>query len=141
MTFEQFLSQSIPIVLADITATRGSTPREAGTFMLISASGLWGTIGGGHLEFAAIDHARAILSGGEADGMTTTTLGPDSGQCCGGVVEVTFTLLGENRKEALRLRFDEDQRRNRDVFVFGAGHVGRALATALAPLPLRVVMV
>ncbi|MGV3549989.1 xanthine dehydrogenase accessory protein XdhC [Rhizobium sp.] len=141
MTFDQFLSQPTPIVLADITATKGSTPREAGTFMLISAAGLWGTIGGGNLEFAAIDHARAILAGKAAEGETVTTLGPDSGQCCGGVVAVKFTRLDETGIAALRARRDEDRRRNPDVFVFGAGHVGRALAVALAPLPLRVVMV
>ena len=141
MTFDQFLSQPTPIILADITATKGSTPREAGTFMLVSATSLWGTIGGGNLEFAAIDRARAVLAGSEPEGKVTTTLGPDSGQCCGGVVVVQFTRLDEKGIEALRIRFGEDQRRNPDVFVFGAGHVGRALAAALAPLPLHVVMV
>ena len=141
MTFESFLAQSTPIVLADITATKGSTPREAGTFMLISQGNLWGTIGGGNLEFAAIDRARDILAGTEVDGAMTFTLGPDSGQCCGGVVEVTFTRLEAKGIEAVRRRFAEQQRQNPDVFVFGAGHVGRALAIALAPLPLRVVMI
>jgi xanthine dehydrogenase accessory factor len=141
MTFDAFLSQPTPIILADITATRGSTPREAGTFMLISDHGLWGTIGGGNLEFAAIDHARSILAGRAGDGAVTTTLGPDSGQCCGGVVEVRFTRLDDEGREVLRLRHAEDLGRNPDVFVFGAGHVGRALAGALVPLPLRVVMV
>jgi len=141
MTFEHVLAQPIPMILADITATRGSTPRETGTFMLVSADDLWGTIGGGNLEFSAIDHARAILAGGAPEGTVTTTLGPDSGQCCGGVVAVAFTRLDDESRDALRLRHAEDQRRNPDVFVFGAGHVGRALAAALAPLPLRVVMV
>jgi xanthine dehydrogenase accessory factor len=141
MTFESFLNQPTPIVLADITATKGSTPREAGTFMLVSATGFWGTIGGGNLEFAAIDRARAILAGREPDGTMSVTLGPDSGQCCGGVVEVGFTRLDDEDIEALRIRYSEEQLRNPDVFVFGAGHVGRALAVALAPLPLRVVMI
>lgn len=141
MTFESFLAQLTPIILADITATKGSTPREAGTFMLISGTSLWGTIGGGNLEFAAIDRARGILAGPEVDGAMIFTLGPDSGQCCGGVVEVMFTRLSETGIEALRRRYGEQQRQNPDVFVFGAGHVGHALAVALAPLPLRVVMV
>ena len=141
MTFEQFLSQPTPIILADITATKGSTPREAGTFMLVSETGLWGTIGGGNLEFAAIDRARGILADRDPEGQMTVTLGPDSGQCCGGVVEVDLTRLGAAGIEALRSRYVDEQRQNPDVFVFGAGHVGRALATALAPLPLRVVMI
>ena len=109
--------------------------------MLISATGLWGTIGGGNLEFGAIDRARAILVGSAPEGTATTTLGQDSGQCCGGVVEVTFTRLDEASIGVLRGRFAEGQRRNPDVFIFGAGHVGKALAVALAPLPLSVVMV
>jgi xanthine dehydrogenase accessory factor len=141
MTFETFLSQSAPIILADITATKGSTPREAGTFMLVSETGLWGTIGGGNLEFAAIARAREILAGRAPQGAMTVTLGQDSGQCCGGVVEVRFTRLDKPITDTLRSRYVEQQGQNPDVFIFGAGHVGRALATALAPLPLRTVMV
>jgi xanthine dehydrogenase accessory factor len=141
MTFESFLAQPSPIVLAEITATKGSTPREAGTFMLVSETSFWGTIGGGNLEFAAIVRARAILAGLEPEGAMTITLGPDGGQCCGGVVEVELARLDPASIEALRSRHAEQQRQNPDVFVFGAGHVGRALATALAPLPLRVVMI
>jgi len=141
LTFEQFLSQPTPIILADIAATKGSTPREAGTFMLVSLAGLWGTIGGGNLEYAAIDRARGIIAGLEPEGRMTVTLGPDSGQCCGGVVEVEFTRLDPTGIEALRARYAEELQQNPDVFVFGAGHVGRALAAALAPLPLKVVMI
>ena len=141
MIFESFITQAGPIILADITATRGSTPREVGAFMLVSKTGLWGTIGGGNLEFAAIDRARAMLAGHETEQTMTFTLGADSGQCCGGVVEVRFTRLDAQGIEALRGRHAEQQGLNPDVFVFGAGHVGRALAQALAPLPLRVIMV
>ena len=141
MTFDAFLARSAPIVLADIIATRGSTPRETGAFMLVSESGFWGTIGGGNLEFAALDRARAILAGRAAEGAMTFTLGPDTGQCCGGVVEIGLTRLDPPGKAALRTRYLEQRRRHPDVFVFGAGHVGHALAVALAPLPLRVVMV
>lgn len=141
MTFDTFLSQPVSVILAEIIGTKGSTPREVGTFMLVSATDLWGTIGGGNLEFSAIDRARDILAGRAPEGSMITTLGPDSGQCCGGVVEVLFTELDDTGIEALRIRHDEEQRRNPDVFVFGAGHVGRALAVALAPLPLRVVMI
>ena len=125
MTFESFLSQSGPLILADITATKGSTPRETGTFMLVSETGLWGTIGGGNLEFAAIARARGILAGREPQGGMTVTLGPDSGQCCGGVVEVELTRLDQAAIEVLRGRYADEQQRNLDVFVFGCGHVGR----------------
>ena len=48
-------------VLVRVEATEGSAPREAGTWMLVWAQGLTATIGGGQLEFQAIDEARALL--------------------------------------------------------------------------------
>ena len=45
--------------VAELTAVRGSSPREAGTFMLISPDAMIGTIGGGALEYMVIDRARA----------------------------------------------------------------------------------
>ncbi|NKF32010.1 xanthine dehydrogenase accessory protein XdhC, partial [Pseudomonas sp. BGM005] len=49
-------------ILVDITGTQGSTPREAGAFMLVSQTALWGTIGGGQFEFMAIANARQMLA-------------------------------------------------------------------------------
>ena len=46
-------------VLVRVTATQGSVPREAGTWMAIWATGETGTIGGGQLEYQAIQQARA----------------------------------------------------------------------------------
>ncbi|MEP0508666.1 MAG: XdhC family protein, partial [Aurantimonas coralicida] len=40
-------------VLVTVTEVRGSTPREAGAAMLVTADGMAGTIGGGRLEFEA----------------------------------------------------------------------------------------
>ncbi|MGH6639191.1 MAG: XdhC family protein [Polaromonas sp.] len=50
-------------VLAQVASTQGSAPREAGTWMAVFADALVGTIGGGHLEYQAIAHARAQLQG------------------------------------------------------------------------------
>jgi xanthine dehydrogenase accessory factor len=141
MSFDTFLSQPADLVLADITATKGSTPREAGTFMLVSETALWGTIGGGNLEFSAIDRARAILKGREAEGSMVVTLGPETGQCCGGVVEVALSRLDAAGRATLAARQAAQRSQHPDVYVFGGGHVGRALAVSLAPLPFRVVMV
>ncbi|TIW18546.1 MAG: xanthine dehydrogenase accessory protein XdhC, partial [Mesorhizobium sp.] len=63
-----FLGQTGRVALVEVAVTKGSTPREAGAFMLVSASAIFGTIGGGQLEYMAIDKARQMLSpreGGE----------------------------------------------------------------------------
>ncbi len=48
-------------VLVTIIEERGSTPRNAGSKMVVSASGLFDTIGGGHLEYKALHIARQML--------------------------------------------------------------------------------
>ncbi|MBN9549309.1 MAG: xanthine dehydrogenase accessory protein XdhC, partial [Alphaproteobacteria bacterium] len=58
---KEFLGQAGRAALVEVAATKGSTPREAGAFMLVSASSIFGTIGGGQLEYMAIDKARQML--------------------------------------------------------------------------------
>jgi xanthine dehydrogenase accessory factor len=113
-----------PAVLVTVLSARGSTPREAGAKMVVSADGMAGTIGGGALEYQCESAARGLLADGVA-GVSTRDfpLGPALGQCCGGHVTVLFEVL---RPPALH------------VALFGAGHVGKALVRLLADLPCRV---
>lgn len=82
------------MVLVTVAEARGSTPRAAGTKMVVMRDRCWGTIGGGHLEFKAIDIARKLLV--EADGqgprLERFPLGPSLGQCCGGMATLLFEL-------------------------------------------------
>ncbi|KAB1087560.1 xanthine dehydrogenase accessory protein XdhC [Neorhizobium galegae] len=127
-------------ILVEITRAKGSTPREAGTFMLVATKAIWGTIGGGQFEYMAIDNARAMLSGG-GEAVMDIPLGPEIGQCCGGHTRLAFRPLTPELAEMLerRLRDEEDDRPA--VTLFGSGHVGQALARALAPLPFSVSVV
>lgn len=113
-----------PAVLVTVLAAKGSTPREAGAKMVVSADGLAGTIGGGNLEFQCEAAARSLLAAG-ADGPSTQDfpLGPALGQCCGGHVTVLFEVLRPPKLQ---------------IGLFGAGHVGKALVKLLADLPSRV---
>jgi xanthine dehydrogenase accessory factor len=141
LPFTSFLALPGNKILIEIVRTRGSTPRETGAFMLVSADHIWGTIGGGHMEFDAVDRARAMLSTGIAETSLDITLGPDSGQCCGGRVELALRRADEKTIEALKARLVEEATAFPDVYIFGAGHVGRALAIALKPLPLNVTVI
>jgi len=72
-----------------VAAVRGSAPREAGVAMLVGATEVIGTIGGGQLEWQALAAARALLSAGEVPArVQRLVLGTDLAQCCGGVVEL-----------------------------------------------------
>lgn len=106
--------------------------------MVISASGQTGTIGGGALEYMVIDRARQVLRSGEAGDALDIPLGPEIGQCCGGRVDVALRRLTPEHGVALVARLEAEEADRPYVHVFGAGHVGRALARALAALPLKV---
>ncbi|HEY8594797.1 MAG TPA: xanthine dehydrogenase accessory protein XdhC [Devosiaceae bacterium] len=138
---EQFLAGAGRTILVEVDQALGSTPREAGAWMLVGAVQAFGTIGGGQLEFLAIDRARRILAGKDDPGEMSVPLGPDIGQCCGGRVVLSFLELDEGRRAKLIERMKTEARRQPDVLVFGAGHVGVALAHALAPLPFNVTVI
>lgn len=108
-----------------ISAARGSTPREVGAEMMVTMDGAMGSIGGGALEYMALDRARQMLARGETESRMDVPLGPEIGQCCGGRV----TLALDRQPATPRPPAPP-------VLIFGAGHVGRALAAALAPLPV-----
>lgn len=114
-----------------ITRTRGSTPRETGATMFVTPDTTQGTIGGGQLEYMAIDRARQMLARDEASARMDIPLGPEIGQCCGGRVELDLRRVAD-----LPAAPEHPQ-----VLIFGAGHVGRALGRALALLPLRPILI
>ncbi len=128
-------------VLVTLTHAAGSTPREAGATMAVSATGTAGTIGGGQLEFHCLDIARAMLQSGETARLLDIPLGPQMGQCCGGRVEVSLrhATSADLAMQVARERAEAEARPA--VLVFGAGHTGRALVEALALLPLRVTLI
>ena len=170
--------------LVTLARVEGSSPREAGARMVVRPSGgFHGTIGGGALEWAALEAANAALRAGRGPASRRSlALGPELAQCCGGRVEwrvetfdardlddlsalaiaeaggaatIRARLQADGRVErALTASPDEERRAPRPsdddgwiepigmsaepVYLFGAGHVGRALVLALAPLPFAV---
>jgi xanthine dehydrogenase accessory factor len=85
------LRQGTPGVLVTVVETRGSTPREAGTVMWVTGNRVHGTIGGGQLEYSAIEQARAVCARVAAGpSVERYPLGARVGQCCGGVVYLAF---------------------------------------------------
>ena len=134
------LQRGEPAALVTVADARGSTPREPGARMLVGPDAAIGTIGGGRLEWDAISRARALASDPAQPPQTTidVPLGPAIGQCCGGHV----TLRLERADAAVLARIEAEERAASAslprVLLFGAGHVGKAIATALAPLPFDI---
>jgi xanthine dehydrogenase accessory factor len=142
----QWLADGTTALVVEVREVRGSTPRETDARMLVSLDEAQGTIGGGHLEWQAIAMARQALrehaqglAASQAPGKAlaawthTFALGPTLGQCCGGVVVLTFGPLDSTalaRWPAVAPRFRLD--------LHGAGHVGQAIVKLLADIDCEV---
>ena len=169
-----------PAALVTVLATEGSAPRGAGTRMLVSFDAIRGTIGGGQLEYRAIEQAKAILALPTGSWrIQDYPLGPLLGQCCGGRVRLlvehvdpagrgwldgaepghilvsTLTASHVERHISnvklpigLSARGDRPEagasfaeivgQYQRPVYLFGAGHVGQAIARHAGGLPFRL---
>lgn len=118
---------NVPYVIITILGAKGSTPRDSGTKMVVQRESFSGTIGGGVLEMSALQRAIVLMDAKETgQWVEHYPLGEKLGQCCGG---------------ATSLLFEAFQPQTFNVLLFGAGHVGRALAPILGSLPLRVTWV
>jgi xanthine dehydrogenase accessory factor len=106
-----YLSKYAAVARVTVVALRGSAPREPGASMLVDLDATMGTIGGGRLEWQAIQAARELLGDATAAPVRIDDLilGPDLGQCCGGRVELWLERLSRGdlpwlREAARRLR-------------------------------------
>ncbi|UCI31263.1 xanthine dehydrogenase accessory protein XdhC [Mesorhizobium sp. B4-1-4] len=187
-SLKAFLGSTGRLALVEVAGTRGSTPREKGAFMLVSKTAIFGTIGGGQLEYMVIDRARQMVGsspsplwggsagkagrgGGAASGepppRTTASsdpphkgegketrievdevcatldvpLGPEIGQCCGGRVEVLIRLVDAALAAELVAAAETEEAHLPHVYIFGGGHVGQALASTVALLPVHGVVI
>jgi xanthine dehydrogenase accessory factor len=119
------------VILITVTHTEGSVPREAGTWMVVTQDGIVGTLGGGNVEHQAIAQARNFKDKCNK----RFALGPSLGQCCGGVMDLSFERIDETQLALLQAKLDMACR---PIALFGGGHVGRAIVNVLSTLPYRV---
>ena len=182
-TTQRLITERRRAVLIMVTADKGSTPRDSGTWMLVSDDKQSGTLGGGELERLAEEAARAMLAGHGTWQRSSLhcALGPDLRQCCGGhvtlmlepldmsatdwlaqaaesarVADNQYSVLFQSNEPAatpriitndgvmpgitgVHLQPLTDTRLS--LFLFGAGHVGQAVATLSTQLPLRLTVI
>lgn len=131
----QWLAEGRPAVVVEVAGHRGSVPRECGTRMLVGARAVQGTIGGGHLELQAIEHARRLLRGEPMRSEQQLALGP------------TLAVLRRHADAALPHPADSapaSWRADAPRFtlqLYGAGHVGRAIVRLLEGIACRVLWI
>ncbi|MGI9400164.1 MAG: xanthine dehydrogenase accessory protein XdhC [Rhizobiaceae bacterium] len=130
-----------PVILVHVQKTDGSAPRESGTVMGVTTEAICGTIGGGQLEWLAMDRARKMITNGESSANQDIPLGPEIGQCCGGRVQLYFQLADDGSLQLLEESALQARRELHSVYVFGAGHTGLALASLLTHVPVESMLI
>ncbi|MDZ4656362.1 MAG: xanthine dehydrogenase accessory protein XdhC [Bythopirellula sp.] len=121
----------VPFVSVTMVEAVGSTPQDTGSKMLVTSAGLHsGTVGGGKVEFKAIQHAQAMLTQRDAAAtahqLVEWNLQRDVGMTCGGVVKLFFEAYNHC-----------DWR----VVIFGAGHVASAVVQCLGQLDCQTMCI
>jgi len=122
-------NQNIAAALVTVIATKGSTPREAGAKMLVSADGkVYGTIGGSAVEALMIEKASECIRSGQyykewhdLDDQEKE----DTGMICGGKMEFFVEPIGIQPH----------------LYIFGAGHVALPLARLAAHTGFQITIV
>ena len=98
------LEEGQDTVLAFITEGDGSIPRTTGAYMLVGREGrIFGTIGGGNLEYQAVLHAQELVQEKKSEYREYdlgTGEGKGLGMVCGGRVKVCFYFMNGAHGEA-----------------------------------------
>lgn len=123
--FNELFFSNIPFVMVALVDVIGSSPQNVGSKMLVTREGLYdGTIGGGKVEFKAINEAKSLL---ENKSLQTSfcewNLKKDVGMSCGGIVKIYFEAFHSKTWK---------------IAVFGAGHVANALIPLLLVLDCQI---
>lgn len=109
-------------VLCTIIDAHGSSPREAGASMWVTEDAVRGTIGGGACEHEVIERAHRMLAEGEPPCIIKKNLTAEEGLACGGSIQVYLERIVNDP----------------ELFIFGGGHVGRAIAKVADFIGFRV---
>lgn len=118
-------NSSLKAAICTIVNTKGSAPRKKGAKMIVYSNGsIYGTIGGGALEKKVIEQAQEVLKQNEPK-TVVHNLVSELAMCCGGTVELFIEPIVNKKK----------------LYIFGAGHIGKALAKYAITLDFDVSLI
>lgn len=118
----ELLAEGQAFAYCVVTSTQGSTPRKRGTAMIVLPDGkTLGTVGGGSFEKEVLNCALEALKAGSPLLCSPEEAATES---CGGKMEVFIQVFGTEPV----------------LHIFGAGHIGLALARIALALGFRVLL-
>ena len=96
-TAERWLDEGRQVALATVVATWGSSPRPAGSQLLMDGKGnMLGSVSGGCIEGAVVEEAGSLFDGGPAKLLeygVTDEMAWEVGLACGGTIRVFVERL------------------------------------------------
>jgi xanthine dehydrogenase accessory factor len=124
-TLSIITDSGISAALCTLIESAGSTPRKAGSKMIVYPDKtISGTIGGGKLEHMVIQHAIQCMNDNKT-GIFHFNLDADAGMSCGGQTTVFIEPVESKKK----------------LIIFGAGHIGSFLAQQAQQLNFSVTLI
>ena len=121
---QDFKLKKQPVALVTVTKILGSAPCKVASKMIVTKQQeIFGTIGGGKLEFQIIDEAIIAIKENKIKEFSYT-LGPEFEQCCGGRVELIIEPMNQSP----------------ELYLFGAGHIGIELCNILKDTPFNITL-
>ena len=121
---QEFKRKKQPVALVTVTKILGSAPCKLASKMIVTKQKeIYGTIGGGKLEFQVIDEAVVAIKENKIR-VLSYTLGPEFEQCCGGKVELIIEPMNQSP----------------ELYLFGAGHIGVELCNVLKNTPFNITL-
>lgn len=125
---QKLIDSGVSFATITLVSIRGSAPQVVGAKAIVSVDGIeGGTVGGGKVEAAAIEHARNLLhQGDQPTEFVTWNLQTDIGMTCGGEVQLFFEVHA---------------RTGWPIAIFGAGHVAQSLVRLLVQMNCHVTCV
>lgn len=119
---KNFKEKKQPVALVTVTKVLGSAPCKVASKMIVTLQKkIFGTIGGGKLEFKVIEEAVKSIQQNKILEFSYT-LGPEFEQCCGGKVELIIEPMNQTP----------------NLYLFGAGHIGMELCQLLTNTPFNI---
>lgn len=145
----KLLKQNREIILINIIKSSGSSPRTSDAMMIAyfdenNNKKTLSTIGGGILEFKILNDAFTLLQKKSNDKKNYSLTNEESGgvgMLCGGNVEIDFKYINKNNKEIIERLIEEENKKNSNVYIFGAGHVSLDLVDILNKLSFNCIVI
>lgn len=117
-----FKQKNEAVALVTVTKVLGSAPCKIASKMIVTKQKeIFGTIGGGKLEFKVIDEAVIAITENKTKEYTYT-LGPEFEQCCGGKVSLIIEPMNQQP----------------ELYICGAGHIGVEICNVLKSTPFNI---